>query len=132
MSAKEGTVVVCGANQYLRLEGSAPALRELLAHLERDLGADDDHPEDVTPEPQKTPAIKPVCRVGIRSTTGPVTVQIEADVAWLVGGRRELIRMLDQMKGMIDRGPEHFEILRVFDDWYDYIDAATHIDFVVT
>ena len=132
MSAKEGTVVACGANQYLRLEGGAPALRELLAHLERDLSADGEHPEGVTPEPQKTPAIKPVRRIGIRSTTGLVTVELEADVAWLVGGRSELSRLLGQMKGMIDRGPEHFEILRAFDDWYDYIDAATHIDLVVT
>ena len=132
MSNKVGTVIACGANHYLRLEGSAQALHELLADLEGDLSTDDHSPKDVIPEPPKTPSIKPVGQLGIRSTVGPVTVELDADVAWLVGGRRELTRLLEQMKGMVDRGPYHFEILRVFDEGYEHIDAATRIDFVVT
>ena len=132
MSAGESVVVACGADHYLRLEGRSLAIRELLAHLEHDLRAGDYCPYHVSPEPQRSPAITPVAALAVRSTAGPVKVELKDDVAWIVGGRHELTRLLEEMGGMVDRGPEHFEILRVFDDGYEHIDASTHIDLVVT
>ncbi|MEW5994825.1 MAG: hypothetical protein AB1744_10570 [Candidatus Zixiibacteriota bacterium] len=124
-------MVACGVDQYLRLEGRSLAIQKLVAHLERDLRAGDHCPYQVSPEPQRNPAIKPVVALAVRSTAGPVKVEIKDDVAWIVGGQHELAKLLEQMGSMADRGPQHFEILRVFDEGYEHIDASTHIDLVV-
>ena len=127
----ESVVVARGADTYLHLEGQAPALRNLIAHLEDDLSAGDDCPYRVSPAAQRHPAIKPVSAVVVRSTAGPVTVVLKHDVAWIVGGPHELAILLEKMEDMVDRGPAHFEILRVFDVGYEHIDASTHIDLIV-
>lgn len=124
-------VVACGASHYLCLEGDARALRDLVTRLERGLTIENVSSEAVSPDSERPGTIEPVFRVGVQSTNGPVAVEFAEGVALLVGGRRELAELFRQMYAMIDRGPDHYEILRVFVPGYEHIDPATHIDLVV-
>jgi hypothetical protein len=125
-------VMVRGAPTFLHIEGSSAACASLVEHLEGKLHTSDQDPVAVKPDHRKPDLIDGLIGIGLRIYEGPVRIEVENNVALMVGGPSELTSLLKHMRGLLESEPGHHEILRVFDDWYWYLDASTHIDFKVT
>ena len=132
MKGTTNHVAACASNGYLSLVGSEPAMLESVENLKSGLLRNETRTIVVDPESSNVDTIKPVTRIRFEIASGPVMVRIDQEIAVLSGGARELGKLVDQMLNLIADGPGRSEILRVFDDAYDHIDASTHIDFVVT
>lgn len=117
-----------GADDYLRLEATPEVYAAALPSLFR--GARTIDTEGTTA--RVSVGIVPVSEVGTSLDVGPVRIKVQNGSASIVGGIDEIAELEDLMRSQLSACPgHHWEILRVFDDAYWWIDSKTHIDMVV-
>ena len=76
--------------------------------------------------------ISPIHEILSAPDVGPVRIKVEGGRATILGGAEQLAELEDFMLSQLGAGPgHHWEILRVFDDIYWWIDSKTHIDMLV-
>ena len=116
-----------GADDYLSLEGAPAAYSTALFVLFE--GRQSVVTEAVCRNPD---GISPIREIVVLPTDGPVKIRVDSGRASIMGGAQELIELKEFMRSQLGAGRgNHWEILRVFDDLYWWIDRKTHIDMVV-